>query len=276
MRWNPAQVERLVCPVCRGRLELRGTGLVGVDCGCRWPIHNGLPRLYREEWIGGTDRLMRVFYDGLPALHDPAVRYLLPLLGGGSEDDLRARYLHRLELDGLSAERVEGRPLRILEVSIGGGANLPLILAALASAPAVEYWGLDLAAGMLRVCRRAIARRGDRNVFLVQGDAHRLPFRDHDFDRVFHVGGIGGFVDPAGALAELARVARPGTPIVVVDEQLDSRRRNSLYHRAMFRLLTFYDSDPHAPVPELPVGAVDVLEEQISRFYYSVRFRMPS
>jgi ubiquinone/menaquinone biosynthesis C-methylase UbiE len=88
------------------------------------------------------------------------------------------------------------------------------------------------------------------------------------------VGGIGGFGDPGKALAEMARVARPGTPIVVVDEQLDQTRHNSLYHRLGFRMLTFYDRDPKAPTDQLPPGATAVLEEPVSRFYYCLSFRM--
>jgi phytoene/squalene synthetase len=62
---------------------------------------------------------------------------------------------------------------------------------------------------------------------------------------------------------------------VVVDEQLDRARDHSLLARAAFRLLTFYDRSPHCPVEMLPPGATDVMEEQVSRFYYSLRFRMP-
>jgi hypothetical protein len=62
---------------------------------------------------------------------------------------------------------------------------------------------------------------------------------------------------------------------VVVDEQLDPSREHGLYVRAAFRLLTFYDPSPHCPTELLPEGAYDVLEEQVSRFFYCLRFRMP-
>jgi ubiquinone/menaquinone biosynthesis C-methylase UbiE len=127
---------------------------------------------------------------------------------------------------------------------------------------------------MLRVCERRHALR-PLAPRLVLGDAHALPFPDHAFDRVFHVGALGSMRDARRALAEMARVARPGTPIVVVDEQLDPARDSSAYARLMFRVLTFYDPDPRCPTDSLPEGAVDVLEEQVSRFYYCLRFRMP-
>ncbi len=269
--WS-GDIARLQCPVCRREFVRRGDALECASCA-PWPIRDGLPRLGREEWVRGPDRLMRRFYDGLPRLHDPAVRFLLPLMqGAGSEESLREGYMRRLELHALPMDR----PVRILEVGVGTGANLPRIEAALPPAlrGRVEVWGLDLSIGMLAGARRRVRKLGYRHVHLVQGDAHTLPFRDADFDRVFHVGGIGGFRDPAAALAELGRVARPGTPIVVVDEQLEPGLGPVRW--ALFRALTFYDAAPHCPVEAVPAGATDVLAEQVSRFYYSLRFRMPA
>ena len=110
---------------------------------------------------------------------------------------------------------------------------------------------------------------------LALADGHDLPFPDASFDRVYNVGGIGTYRDPGRALAEMARVARPDTPIVVVDEQLDPDRAHSLYHRLMFRALTLYDPAPRCPRAHVPPDAVNVAEEQASRFYYCLTFRMP-
>jgi hypothetical protein len=89
------------------------------------------------------------------------------------------------------------------------------------------------------------------------------------------VGAIGGYRDPGKALREMVRVAVPGTPIVVVDEQLDRSRHNTLFHRVMFKALTWYDPEPRCPREHVPAGAVDVVEEQVSRFYYCLTFRVP-
>lgn len=278
-------VGRLRCPESGSGLRFEGEQrdgwllrgqLVRQDGGAPWPVEAGLPRLYRDEQVVGPDRLMRHIYDGLPRLHDPMVKYTLPLFQtGGTEGQLRNAYLRRIDLGSLRP-RADGQPVRILEVSVGAGANIPLIHRDLPPGLEVELWGLDLSVGMLAVTRRKLARRPQWRVRLVAGDAHHLPFADHSFDRVFHVGAIGGFNDPAAALAEMGRVAEPGTPIVVVDERLDPGRRHRLLHRLSFRAITFYDDDPHAPVDELPTQAVDVLDEQVSRFYYCLTFKMPS
>jgi ubiquinone/menaquinone biosynthesis C-methylase UbiE len=92
---------------------------------------------------------------------------------------------------------------------------------------------------------------------------------------VYNAGGMGTYRDPARALAEMARVARPGTPIVVVDEQLDPHVEHCLLRRLAFRALTAYDPAPRCPTAALPADAVDVIEEQVSSFYYCLTFRMP-
>src|SRR5262249_43335820 len=153
-------------------------------------------------------------------------------------DALRDGYMPRLELGALRRGR-NGRPPRILEVGVGTGANLPLLERDLPRRLDVELWGCDLSDGMLAQCQRRLATHRGRTLRLLVADAHALPFPDRSFDRVFHVGGIAGYHDPKRALAEMARVAVPGTPIVVVDEQLDPGQRHGLYYRLMFRALTF-------------------------------------
>lgn len=270
MNLDDGDVRQLCCPLCRGALQSRQELLTCSQCRADWPVSDGVPILYREAWVRGTDRLMRHFYDNLPRWHDPAVRYLLPVWQlEGDEATMRGRYIARLEL----GDAPRDRPLRILEVSIGTGVNVGLVHAALPTGVRCEYWGLDLSTGMLRVCRDRLRADRRQGVRLVQGDAHALPFADAHFDRVFHVGGIGAFAEPDRALWEMARVARPGTPIVVVDERLDPARDHSAWSRLWFSALTFYDHNPHCPTEALPSTARDVLQEQISRFYYCLRFR---
>ncbi|WP_164012090.1 class I SAM-dependent methyltransferase [Pyxidicoccus trucidator] len=277
------EVPLLTCPACAGTLVFHGQerdgrvfdgGLRCGGCGEAWKVERGLARLYREDAVRGTDRLMRVIYDGLPVLHDPLTAVLTPLLQSVTESRMRDRYMRRLELATLTP-REDGQPVRVLEVGVGSGANLPLIRRELAHGLDVEVWGVDLSEGMLKHCRRRVRRAAYSNVRLMMADAHALPFPDGMFDRVLHVGGIGGYRQPARALAEMARVARRGTPLVVVDEQLDPAFRPSLLQRAAFRAITFYSKDPHCPRELLPHGAVSVIEEQVAPFYYCLSFRMP-
>jgi ubiquinone/menaquinone biosynthesis C-methylase UbiE len=245
--------------------------LTCLGCGRDWRVTDGLPRLVDDAQVRGLDRLARAVYDRLGVFHDPAVEFLLPLLQWESID--RNTYIRRLDLPVLATAH---RRVRILEVGIGGGANVPLIERAVPARLDYELWGLDLSDGMLAQCRIRLARRRPRRpVRLVLGDAHSLPFDDATFDRVFHVGGLNGYNDPRRGLAEMARVARPGSPIVVVDEQLDPRRPHGLWPRLMFQIMTFADPSPYSPRALLPANATGVIDEQASRFYYCLTFRMP-
>ncbi len=72
--------------------------------------------------------------------------------------------------------------------------------------------GCDLSLGMLRAGRRR--RPGLR---LVAGDALALPFADGAFDAVTISFGLRNTTDPVAALAEIARVTRPGGRLVVCE-----------------------------------------------------------
>jgi ubiquinone/menaquinone biosynthesis C-methylase UbiE/uncharacterized protein YbaR (Trm112 family) len=273
-------VARLACSACRARLDFEGT-LAGehlvrgrlrcATCGRGWPVSDDLPNLVDETQVRGLDWFMRLVYDRIAPFHDPATYVLLPLLTGSSEESTRNGSMRRLQLGDLA--NVNGRRPSVLEVGVGSGGNLPWVERDLPPGLDVELWGVDFSRPMLDHCRRRLARPGSRPMRLALADGHALPFPDASFDRVYNAGGIGTYRDQRQALAEMARVARPGTPIVVVDEQLDPHASHGLYHRLMFRALTLYDSAPRCPVAHLPLNAIDVMEEQVSRFYYCLTFR---
>jgi ubiquinone/menaquinone biosynthesis C-methylase UbiE len=234
-------------------------------------VLDGMPYLFDEAAVRGLDWLSRLSYDLTAPLHDYAVRFLLPVLQ--LEGASREHYMRRVDL-GTLTPRDDGQPVRVLEVGVGAGANLPLIERDLPHGLAAEIWGLDLSTGMMAQCRQRLASHEGRRVRLLLADAHALPFAAATFDRVFHVGGIAAYRDPQRGLAEMARVARPGTPIVVVDEQLDPNRSHWWHQRLMFRLMALTGALPEAPVELLPPGASHVLNEQTTRFYYCLTFRM--
>ncbi|MHB1740493.1 MAG: demethylmenaquinone methyltransferase [Actinomycetes bacterium] len=94
---------------------------------------------------------------------------------------------------------------RILDLATGTGTSATPFARA-----GARVVGLDLSWGMLRVGR---ARRVPAQ--LVAGDATRLPFDDATFDAVTISFGLRNVTDTAAALAEMARVTRPGGRLVV-------------------------------------------------------------
>ncbi|GAC1325053.1 MAG: demethylmenaquinone methyltransferase [Mycobacteriales bacterium] len=77
--------------------------------------------------------------------------------------------------------------------------------------------GCDFSLGMLRAGARRRGRAGGGAVDLVAGDALALPFRDAAFDAVTISFGLRNVADPEAALAEMARVTRPGGRLVVCE-----------------------------------------------------------
>jgi len=191
------------------------------SCARPWPVEQGMPHLLEATAVYGFEAFVRVVYELFAPFHDLGVRYGLPLAMLATEEEVRENYMPRLEVEAIAQGRVDAGPARILDVGIGGGGNLPHLAHHAPAGVDVEIWGVDFSTQMLRQCRRRLATWDGPPVYLLLGDAHALPFADASFDRVLHVGGIATYRDPARALAEMARVARPGTPIVVVDEHLD-------------------------------------------------------
>jgi SAM-dependent methyltransferase len=118
---------------------------------------------------------------------------------------------------GLSRDRLlealDPRPgERMLELGPGTGHyTLPV---ARALAPAGSLAIFDLQQEMLDHTMRTADEQGVRNLEPQQGDATRLPYDDAAFDAAFLVTVLGEIPDEDAALAELARVVKPGGRLV--------------------------------------------------------------
>jgi ubiquinone/menaquinone biosynthesis C-methylase UbiE len=184
-------------PRTRVPLALSGDALVNPETGRRYQIRDGIPIFF--DGVTGLNRKYQTMYDRLSYGYDFAERAYKWIV---RKPDHRLDYIKELEI---------GAGARVLEVSVGTGANLAYLPGD------AELFGLDLSWGMLRYCRRNLIK-WKRAAQICQGEAEHLPFPDAAFDCVFHVGGINFFNDKAGAIQEMIRVARPGTKIVIVDE----------------------------------------------------------
>jgi SAM-dependent methyltransferase len=94
--------------------------------------------------------------------------------------------------------------LRWLDVGCGNGAFTELVVER--SAPA-EIHGIDPAAAQIAYAR---TRPGASLAQFRQGDAQALPFLDDSFDVAVMALVISFIPDPAKAVAEMARIVRPG------------------------------------------------------------------
>jgi len=252
---NPGILSILRDPATGEELELRGEELVNPAGHQSYPIVDGIPDFLAS--VDGQNKKYQRLYDCIAVLYDPMFRLFRWL---HPRQDIRREVMEELEFPSAG---------RVLEVSVGTGANIPYVPREL------EFFGLDLSWGMLRRCHKNL-RRWSRVAELFHGEAEHLPFRDQVFDVVFHVGGINFFNDRAGSIREMIRVAAPGTKIMIADET--EKVVKSQYERwpvlgTYFRARTEAVTDPIELVPR------DMQEVRSRELFqgklYCVTFRKP-
>jgi len=131
----------------------------------------------------------------------------------GEWDDLRARHSPDAEVERALAAALGDAPLgHVLDIGTGTGR-----IAELFADHAERVVALDKNLEMLRVARAKLQHLPAARIELVQGDFADLPFAAASFDTVVLHQVLHFAPDPAAALAEAARVTRPGGRIAIVD-----------------------------------------------------------
>src|SRR5215475_11137935 len=108
---------------------------------------------------------------------------------------------------------------RVLEVGVGTGINASLY------PRDCSVTGIDLSSSMLEKAYERIARKGVRNVRLMQMDAADLKFANDTFDIVYAPYVISVVPDPVAVTREMCRVCKPGGRIVILNH---FRSKNSV------------------------------------------------
>lgn len=127
-------------------------------------------------------------------------------LSAGLDQRWRRRAIAELRL---------GRAPRVLDLCTG---TADLAIAAMSAYPDGEVVGVDFAAAMLQRGLVKVRTAGlDGRVRLIRGDATRIPLADASCDAVTIGFGIRNVADPQMALAELARVLRPGGRLAILE-----------------------------------------------------------
>ena len=104
---------------------------------------------------------------------------------------------------------------RVLDVATGTG---DLALAILRREPGARVEGLDPSPRMLELARRKVgAARAAESIRLGEGEAAQIPFPDDSFDAVCMAFGMRNLADRKRALAEMARVTKPGGRVAVLE-----------------------------------------------------------
>jgi SAM-dependent methyltransferase len=194
-----AELDSLRCVACEGPLGPSGAGpsLACAACERAYPVRDGV--LVVKDEPAPDNRIAADFYNSKLWPKFRFWEWVFFVLHGGER---RAR--------NIILRHLPERPgLKLLDVAIGDGVYTGWL---------PRDWsvvGVDVSTVQLASCRE---RNAGRNLRLVLGEAEVMPFRDRQFDAVLSIGGFNHFSDPEAALREMARVARPGAPIVVSDE----------------------------------------------------------
>jgi len=128
-----------------------------------------------------------------------------------------------------------GQPVaRVLELGFGQGYNVGLLAPRL---PDTQFSGVDITPGHVAHVQRMLTERGIGNVDARQGDFHALPWPDASFDQVYSIEAFCYARDHATALAEVARVLRPGGALTLIDGYLTRDPRAMQPDEALAALL---------------------------------------
>jgi phosphatidylethanolamine/phosphatidyl-N-methylethanolamine N-methyltransferase len=122
---------------------------------------------------------------------------------------------------------------RVLEVGVGTGINAVLY------PRDCTVTGIDLSSSMLEKAHERIARKGMRNVRLLEMDAASLKFADDSFDIVYAPYVISVVPDPVGVTREMRRVCRPGGRIIILNH-FRSKSRVGAWLEKMIAPFTLY------------------------------------
>jgi SAM-dependent methyltransferase len=102
----------------------------------------------------------------------------------------------------------------VLEAGCGTGCQTRFLAA---NNPAASFVCVDISPDSLNQAKAAARERGFTNVRFQQASLFKLPFADGMFDFVFVCFVLEHLSDPAGALAELMRVLKPGGQITAIE-----------------------------------------------------------
>ena len=161
---------------------------------------------------------------------------------------------------------------RVVDVGCGPGS---ITVGLARAAPAASVLGVDREDSQIGLAREAARGTGAANVAFEQGSAYGLPVAEGSVDVVFAHAVFEHLADPAAALAEFARVLRPGVVIAVsssdwsraVLDPFDADVERALEGHYLLRRRAGGDPFAGGVLAELAAAAgfVDVVARQVDR-----------
>ncbi len=107
----------------------------------------------------------------------------------------------------------------MLDIGCGGGATLKRLLK---RSKGAQVYGIDISEESVAKARKVNANVLDRQVFVTQGSAEKLPYEDNKFDLVTAVETVYFWPDLPNCLKEVRRVVKPGGRFAIMVEVLEN------------------------------------------------------
>ena len=107
----------------------------------------------------------------------------------------------------------------ILDIGCGGGATLKRLLKRSKDA---QVYGIDISEESVAKAKKVNADNLDKQVFVTQGSAEKLPYEDGKFDLITAVETVYFWPNLPNCLKEVKRVMKPGGRFAIMVEVLES------------------------------------------------------
>ena len=175
--------DEMVCPDCSLPLAVSGDVVACEKCSTTHPVFDGIPRIVEQEHLASFG----LQWNRYEVAHD---------------DEDRATFEAKT---GFKLSELSGK--RILDAGCGGGRYCKVAAEAGAS-----VFGADHSSAV----EKASSLCGHlENVWLVQGDLKKLPFREESFDLAFSIGVMHHDSDTKAVFDAVAKMVKPGGRMAV-------------------------------------------------------------
>lgn len=155
----------------------------------------------------------------------------------------------------------------VLEIAVGTGRNLPHYRAG------TRVIGVDLSSGVIEIARERAAH-ASADVELQVADAQDLPFADASFDTVIATLALCSIPDDAAAVAEIARVLRPGGALVLLEHVRSPSPAVRAAQRLLEPMLLRLEGDHLLRQPEQHVERAGLLIDLLERSKLGIVLRL--
>jgi ubiquinone/menaquinone biosynthesis C-methylase UbiE len=211
--------------------------------GDRYPIVEGIPALLLDAGRLQATLEKNEYYRARAAEYDRGNDVMFRMLLSDEQQT-------RSEMSGL-LQISPGQ--RVLEVGCGTCRDTVHLVNR-----GVVVYASDLNREMILIGRDRLRTAGvePSRVRLFLSDAMRLPFPDGFFDSAFHFGGLNLFPDITAAMAEIARVVKPGGRVVVGDEGVGDWLNQTEFAKILKNSNPLFQH--RAPIEKIPTNARNV------------------